>query len=94
MGEGEVGAVLCVVGCLVPSLASATALVVQYPLWGTLTPYLGQMKTTGLSSAISQFFLLLQESTIPLLQLGGNFGLLLPWGGDPLLNPGHMPPAP
>lgn len=88
------GAVLRIVGCLVASLASPTALVVQYPLWGTLTPYLGQMKTTGLSSTVSQCCLLLQESMTPLLQLGGNFGILLPWGGDPLLSLGHMPPAP
>lgn len=67
---------------------------VKCPLRSKITPYLGHMKTTGLNSTASQFCLLLQESIIPLLQLGGHFGILPSLGSDPLLSPGHMPLPP
>lgn len=67
---------------------------VKCPLWSKITPYLGHMRTTGLNSTASQFCLQLQESTIPLLQLGGDFGILPSLGSDPLFSPGHMPLPP
>lgn len=59
-----------------------------------ITPYLGHMRTIGLNSTASQFCLQLQESTIPLLQLGGDFGILPSLGSNPLFSPGHMPLPP
>lgn len=67
---------------------------VKCPLWSKVTLYLGHMRTTGLNSPASQFCLQFQESIIPLLQLGGDLGILLSMGNDPLLSAGHMPLPP